>query len=47
MGLRINKTKTKFMVVTMNPTNTKCLNAGNNTTEKISEFKYLRTLITI
>ena len=36
MGLRINETTTKFMDVTMNPTNTKCLKAGNNTIEKIS-----------
>jgi hypothetical protein len=46
MGLRINETKTKFMVVTMSPTNTKCLKAGNNTIEKICEFKYVGTLIT-
>jgi hypothetical protein len=46
MCLRINGTKIKFMVVTMNPTNTKCLKAGNNTSEKISEFKYLGSLIT-
>ena len=34
------------MVVTTNPTNTGCLKAGNITIEKISEFKYLGTLIT-
>jgi len=34
------------MVVTMNPTNTKCIKAGNNTNEKIPECKYLGTLIT-
>jgi hypothetical protein len=46
MGLRINETTTKFMDVTMIPTNTKRLKAGNNTIEKISEFKYLGILIT-
>jgi hypothetical protein len=34
------------MDVTTNPTNTKCLKAGNNTFQEISAFKYFGTLIT-
>jgi hypothetical protein len=44
--LAFNEAKTKFMEVTMNPKNTKCLTVGNYTFEKVCEFKYRDTLIT-
>lgn len=46
MDLKINEGKTKFMKVTVNPTNTECFKAGNHTFGKVSEFKYLGTSIT-
>jgi len=41
MDLKIKEGKTKFMKVTVNPTNTKCFKDGNHTFGKASEFKYL------
>ena len=46
MVLKINEGKTKYMEVIVNPTNTKCLKAGNYTFWKVSEFKYVGTSIT-
>jgi hypothetical protein len=46
MGLKINETKTKYMEITTNPTRTEFLAAGNYKFEKVTEFKYLGTLIT-
>jgi catalase (peroxidase I) len=43
MFLKIKEGRTKFMEVTLNPTNTNCLKAGNHTFGKLSEFKYLGT----
>lgn len=44
--LAFSEAKTKFMEVTMNPKNTKCLTVGNYAFEKVSVFKYRDTLIT-
>ena len=44
--LAFNEAKTKFMELTMNPKNTKCVTVGNYTSEKVSEFKYRDALIT-
>ena len=46
MDLEIKEEKTKFMKVTLNPTNTESFKAGNLTFGKVSEFKYLGTSIT-
>lgn len=43
MGLKINEDKTKFMEVTMNQTNTKCISASKYKSEKVTAFKYLGT----
>jgi hypothetical protein len=39
MDLKIKEGKTKFMKVTVNPTNTECFKAGNRILGKVSEFK--------
>jgi hypothetical protein len=46
MGLKINETKTKYMEITTNPTRTEFFAVGNYKFEKVTEFKYLGTLIT-
>jgi hypothetical protein len=46
MGLKINETKTKYMEITTKPTRLEFLAVGNYKFEKVTEFKYLGTLIT-
>jgi sorting nexin-29 len=45
MGLNINEEKTKYMEITTKPTKNKYLNVGNYRFEKVTEFKYLGTII--
>jgi hypothetical protein len=45
MGLNINEEKTKYMEITAKPTKSKYLNVGNYRLEKVTEFKYLGTVI--
>jgi hypothetical protein len=46
MGLKINETKTKYMEISTNPTRIELLATGNYKFVKVTEFKYLGTLIT-
>jgi hypothetical protein len=46
MGLKINETKTKYMEITTKPTRLEFLAVGNYKFEKVTELKYLGTLIT-
>jgi sorting nexin-29 len=45
MGLNINKEKTKCMEITAKPAKSKYLSVGNYKFEKVTEFKYLGTMI--
>jgi hypothetical protein len=45
MGLTINESKTKYMEVTDNPTNTKYLSVKEYKFEKVTQFKYLGMLV--
>jgi hypothetical protein len=45
MGLNKNEEKTKYMEITAKPTKNKYLNVGNYRFEKVTEFKYLGTMI--
>jgi hypothetical protein len=45
MTLNINEEKTKYMEITAKPTKSKYLNVGNYRFEKVTEFKYLGTMI--
>jgi hypothetical protein len=46
MGLAINESKTKYMEATNNPTNTQYLSVKEYKFEKVTQFKYLGTLVT-
>jgi sorting nexin-29 len=46
MGLKTNENKTKYMEITTNPTRTEFSAVGKYKFEKVTEFKYLGTLIT-
>jgi hypothetical protein len=46
MGRTVNMQKTKYMVVTKRPTNTKMLKIDNQEYERVKEFKYLGTVLT-
>jgi hypothetical protein len=45
MGLNKNEEKTKYMEITAKPTKNKYLNVGNYRFVKVTEFKYLGTMI--
>jgi hypothetical protein len=45
-GLTINDSKTKFLEVTNNPTNTQYLSVKEYKFEKVTQFKYLGTIVT-
>jgi hypothetical protein len=45
MNLNINEEKTKYMEITAKPTKYKYLNVGNYKFEKVTECKYLGTMI--
>jgi hypothetical protein len=46
MGLTVNEIKTKYMEVINNPTNTQYLSVKEYKFEKVTQFKYLGTLVT-
>jgi len=41
MGLRVNESKTKFMIVTRKPTVMQSLGVGQYLFEQVGDFKYL------
>jgi hypothetical protein len=41
MGLRVNESKTKFMIITRKPTVMQCLRIGQYLFEQVEDFKYL------
>jgi hypothetical protein len=43
MDLNINREKTKYIEITVKPTNNKYLNVGNYRFEEVREFKYSGT----
>jgi sorting nexin-29 len=45
MGLNINEETTKHMGITVKPTKSKYLSVGNYRFEKVTEFRYLGTMI--
>jgi hypothetical protein len=45
MCLNVNEEKTKYMEITAKPTKNKYLNVGNYRFQKVTEFKYLGTMI--
>jgi hypothetical protein len=45
MCLNVNEENTKYMEITAKPTKNKYLNVGNYRFEKVTQFKYLGTMI--